>query len=138
VRYVELEIALVNVIICRNMPRHPPIFIVHSANLWGMMRSTVGIITSCMKVQGMHIELKENYKKKGMLRSSIPKEEENSILVVGSEEEDEEETWVEVEARLFFITSPNQVIWKWISRTLSLLESIVIHLIMSSKTVQYC
>jgi hypothetical protein len=38
------------------MSRHPPIFIVHSANLWGMMRRIVGLMTSCIKGQGMHIE----------------------------------------------------------------------------------
>ena len=95
-RYVELDIALVNVIICKNMSRHPPIFIVHSVNLWGTMRRTIGIMTSCMKYQGMHIEFKENYSQKEMLRSSIPHEEENSTLVVDSEEEDDEEVWVDV------------------------------------------
>jgi hypothetical protein len=47
------------------MSIHPPIFIVHSANLWGMMRRIVGLMTSCMKDQGIHIEFKESYKKEG-------------------------------------------------------------------------
>jgi hypothetical protein len=89
------------------MSRHPPIFIVHSVNMWDMMRRTVGIMTSCMKGEGVHIESKENYNKKGMLHSSIPQEEETSTLAVGSEEEDEEEAWVEVEVKLFSITTPN-------------------------------
>jgi hypothetical protein len=41
-------------------------------------------MTSCMKGQGMHIEFKENYSQKEMLRSSIPQEEETSTLVMGS------------------------------------------------------
>jgi hypothetical protein len=61
------------------MSRHPPIFIVHSVNLWGTMRRTVGLMTSCMKGQGMHIKFKE---------------EEASLLTVGLEEEDKEEAWV--------------------------------------------
>jgi hypothetical protein len=122
----------------RNMSRHPPTFIVHSANMWGMMRRIVGLMTSCMKDQGIHIEFKENYSQKEIMRSSIPQEEETSTLMVDSEEEDEEEVWVEVEVRLFSITVPNQVIWKGIVRTLVLLETIVIHLIMSLKIVQYC
>jgi hypothetical protein len=86
----------------------------------------------------MHIEFKENYNKKGMLHSSIPQEEETSILMVGSEEEDEEEAWVKVEVRLFSITVPSQVIWQGIVRTLALLATTIICLIMSLKTVQYC
>jgi hypothetical protein len=120
------------------MSRHPPIFIVHSANIWGMMRRTVGIMTSCMKGKGMHIEFKENYRKKGTLHSSIPQEEETSILMAGSEEENKEESWVKVEARLFSITGLSQVIWKGIVRTLAPLAATVIHLTMSLKTVQYC
>jgi hypothetical protein len=138
VRYVEPDIALVNVIICRNMSRHPPIFIVHSAKLWGMMRRIVGLMTSCMKGQGIHIELKENYSKKGMLHSSTPQEEETSILMFGLEEEDKEEAWVEVESKLFSITTPSQVIWKGIAITLVLLATTVIHLTISLKIVQYC
>jgi hypothetical protein len=88
------------------MYKHPPIFIVHFENMWGMMKRIVGLMTSCMKDQGMHIQFKEKYSKKEMLRSSIIEEEETSILVVGLEEEDEEEAWVKVKARLFAITSP--------------------------------
>jgi hypothetical protein len=106
--------------------------------MWGMMRRTVGLTTSCMKGKGMHIEFNENYIKKGMLHSSIPQEEENSILVVGSKEEEEEEAWVEVEVRLFAINAPKQVIWKGIVRTFVLLAAIVIHLTMPLKTIQYC
>jgi hypothetical protein len=138
VRYVEIDITLVNVIICRNISRHPPIFIVHSTNLWGMMRRIVGLMTSCMKGQGIHIEFKESYNKKGMLHSSTPREEENSILVVGSEEEDKEEAWVEVKARLFAIPTPNEVILQGIVRTLVLLVATVIHFTMSLRTVHYC
>jgi hypothetical protein len=68
-----------------------------------MMRRIVGLMTSCMKDQGMHIEFKENYNKKEILRSSIPQKERTSILMVGSEVEDEDEAWVKVEARLLCI-----------------------------------
>jgi hypothetical protein len=78
------------------MSRHPLIFIVHSINLWGMMTRIVGLMNSCMKVQRIHIEFKDNYIKNGMLHSSTLQEEETAILVVDSEEEDEEEAWVEV------------------------------------------
>jgi hypothetical protein len=91
VRYVEIDITMVNVITCRNMSKHLPIFIAHSVNMWGMMRRTVGIMNSCMKVQGIHIEFKENYSQKEMLCGSIPQEEETSTLLVDSEEWDEEE-----------------------------------------------
>jgi hypothetical protein len=91
-----------------------------------------------MKGQGMHIEFKENYNQKGMLRSSIPQEDETSTLMVGSKDEDEEEAWVEVEVRSFVITAPNQVIWKGIVKTLVLLATIVIRLIVSSRIAQYC
>jgi hypothetical protein len=60
-----------------------------------------------MKGQGMHIEFKENYIKKGMLHSSIPQEEETSILMVGSEEEDKEAVGVDVKVRLSTRTMPN-------------------------------
>jgi hypothetical protein len=83
-----------------------PIFTKHSINLWGMMRRTVGIMTSCMKGQEIHIGFKEKYNRREMLRILIPQEEENSTLVVDSEEEDEEEAWVEVEVRSFVITTP--------------------------------
>jgi hypothetical protein len=70
-----------------------------------------------------------------MLCNSIPQEEETSTLVVGSEDEDEEEEWVNVEAILFSITVPIQVTWKGIFRTLALLETTIIHLTMSLKTI---
>jgi hypothetical protein len=57
---------------------------------------------------------------------------------VDSEEEDEEEAWVEVEVRLSIITVHNQDIWQGIFRTLVPLATIVTHLIMSLKIVQYC
>jgi hypothetical protein len=60
---------------------------------------------SCMKDQGIHIEFKEKYSKKETTRSSTPQEEETSTLVVDSEEEDEVEAWVEVEVKLFAITT---------------------------------
>jgi hypothetical protein len=88
------------------MSKHPPIFIVHSSNLWGMTRRIVRITISCMKGRGIHIEFKENYSQKETMCSSIPQEEENSTLVVDSKEEDEEEAWVEVEVKLFAITVP--------------------------------
>jgi hypothetical protein len=84
----------------------------------------------------MHIEFKENYKKKEMLHSSITQEEETSTPMVDSWEEDKEEAWVEVEVRLFSIIVPSQVIWKRIVRTLTLLATTVIHLIMSLNIVQ--
>ena len=131
VRYVELDITLTNVIICRNMSRHPPIFIVHSANLWAMMRRIVGNMNSCMKYQGMHIEFKEKYRKKEIILSSTPREEETSTLVVDSEEEDEEEACLEVEVRSFVITTPSQVTWQGTVRTLAPLAVIATHLNMS-------
>ena len=95
-------------------------------------------MTSCMKGQGMHIEFKDNYNKKGMLHNSIPQEEETSTLAVDSKEEDEEEAWVEVEAILFSITMPIHDIWKGIFRTLVLLETTITHLIMLLKNLQFC
>jgi hypothetical protein len=89
------------------MSRHLPIFIVHSANVWGMIRRIVGLMISCMKYQGMHIEFKEKYRKKEIMLSSTPREEETSTLMVDLEKEDEEEAWVEVEVRLFAITLPS-------------------------------
>jgi hypothetical protein len=86
------------------MSKHPPIFIVHSSNLWGIMRRIAGLMISCMKYQGIHIEFKDTYSQKEMMHSSTPQEEETSTLMVDSEEEDEEEAWVEVEVRLFAIT----------------------------------
>ena len=90
------------------MSRDPPIFIVHSANMWDAMRRIVGLMISCMKDQGMHIEFKEKYSKKETMCSSTLEEEETSTLVVDSEEEDEEEVWVEVEDRSSVTTTCNQ------------------------------
>jgi hypothetical protein len=84
VRYVEIDIALMNVITCKNMSRHLPIFIAHSVNLWGMMRRTVGLTISCMKDQGIHIESKEKHNKKEIMHNSTPQEEETSTLGVDS------------------------------------------------------
>jgi hypothetical protein len=102
VRYVEIEITLVNVIICINMSRCLPISIAHSLNMWGMMRRIVGITISCMKDQGIHIEFKEKHSKNEIMCNSTPQEEETSTLMVDSEEEDEVEVWVKVEVRSFF------------------------------------
>jgi len=96
-----------------------------------MMRRIVGIMISCMKDQGIHIEFKEKHNKKEIMRSSTPQEEETSTLVVDSEEEDEEEVWVEVEVRLFVITAHRQVIWQGIFRTLVPLAVTAIDLNMS-------
>jgi hypothetical protein len=132
VRYVEIDIPLVNVIICRNMSRHLPIFISHSVNLWGMMRRTIGLTISCMKYQGIHIGFKEKHNKKEIMRSSTPQEEETSTLVVDSKEEDEDEVWSEVEVIVFSITVHNLDIWKGTVKTLVLLSTTATHLIMSS------
>jgi hypothetical protein len=86
------------------MSRYLPIFTAHSVILWGMMRRIVGIMTSCMKGQEIHIEFKERCSRREMLCSLILQEEENSTLMVDSREEDEEEEWVEVEVRSFVIT----------------------------------
>ena len=58
--------------------------------------------------------------------------------MVNSEEEDEVEVWVEVEVRLFVISTHNQDIWQGIVRTLVLLTTTVIRSTMSLKIVQYC
>ena len=73
-----------------------------------------------------------------MLCSLTLQEEENQTLTVDSQEEDEEEAWVEVEVKLFGITTPSWVIWQGIVITLVILAAIVIHLNMSLKTVKYC
>jgi hypothetical protein len=73
------------------MSRHLQTFTAHSVNMWGTMRRTVGLMTSCMKGQETHIESKEKYRRKEMLHISILQEEETSTLTVDSEEEDEEE-----------------------------------------------
>jgi hypothetical protein len=69
-----------------------------------MMRNIVGLMTSCMKGQEIHIEFKERCNRREMLRSLILQEDENSPLMVDSEEEDEEEAWVKVEVRSFVIS----------------------------------
>jgi hypothetical protein len=91
VRYVEIDITLVNVIICKNMSRHLSIFIAHSVNMWGLMRRIVGLTISYMKERGIHIEFKEKYRNKETMCSSTPRVEETSTIVVDSKEEDEEE-----------------------------------------------
>jgi hypothetical protein len=138
VRYVEIDMTLGNVITCKNMSRPLPIFTTHSVNLWSMMRRTIGIMTSCMKGQEIHIGFKEKYNRREMLCSLIPREEETSNLMVDSEEEDEEEAWVNVEVRSFVITAPNKVTWKGTIRTLVQLATTATHLIMLLKIVQYC
>jgi hypothetical protein len=137
-RYVELDIALVNAIRCKNMSRHFPIFTAHSASLWDMMRRIVGLMTSCMKDQGIHIRFKEKHNKREIMCSSSPQVEENSTLVVDSKEEDEKEAWVEVEVRLFVITAHIQNTWQGILRTLVPLVTIGICLIMSLNIFQCC
>jgi hypothetical protein len=96
VRYVEIDIAPVNVITCKNMSRHLPIFTAHSVNLWGTMRRTVGLTISCMKGQEIHIGFKERCSWREMLCSLTLGEEETSTLTVDSKEEDEKEAWVKV------------------------------------------
>jgi hypothetical protein len=95
---------MVNAITCKNMSRHLQTLTAHSVNLWGMMRRTVGLMTSCMKYQEIHIGFKVKYSRREILCSLILQEEETSTLAVDSEEEDEEEAWVEVEVRSFVIT----------------------------------
>jgi hypothetical protein len=103
-RYVEIDITLVNAITFKNMSRHLPIFTAHSVNLWGIMRRTVGLMTSCMKDQETHIGFKAKYSRKEILHSLTLQGEETSNLMVDLEEEEEEEAWVKVEVRSFFIT----------------------------------
>jgi hypothetical protein len=102
-----------------------------------MMRRIVGLMTSCMKYQGIHIhiEFKEKYNKKETMRSLAPSVEETSNLTVDSEEEDEEEEWVKAEDISSVITTHNHEIWQTIVRTLVPLATIVTHLIMSLKIV---
>jgi hypothetical protein len=73
-----------------------------------MMIGIVGIMTSCMKVQGMYTKFKAKYSKKKTLRSIILQEEETSTLAADSEEEDKEEVWVEVEDRSSVTTVRSQ------------------------------
>jgi hypothetical protein len=89
------------------MFRHLKTFTVHSVNLWGTMRKTVGIMNYCMKDQEIHIGFKAKYNRNKMLHSLTLKEEETSTLAVDSKEEDEEEAWVKVEVRSFVITTHN-------------------------------
>jgi hypothetical protein len=104
VRYVEIDIALVNAITCKNMFRHLQISTAHYVNLWDMMRRNIEHMISCMKDQEIHIGFKERCSRKKILHSIIPQEEKNSTLVVDSEEEEEEEeAWDKVEARSFAI-----------------------------------
>jgi hypothetical protein len=103
-----------------------------------MMRRTVGLMTSCMKGQEIHIGFKENYSRREILRSLIPQEEETSTLMVDSEEEDEEEAWVKVEVRSFVITTPSRVIWQGTVRTLVPLVATATHLNMLLRIVQHC
>jgi hypothetical protein len=120
------------------MSRHLPIFTAHSVNLWGMMRRIVGLMISCMKDQGIHIEFKDKLRKKEIMCISTPQEEETSTLMVDLEEEDEEDVRAEVELKLFSITVHNQDIWQGIFKTLVILATTITHLIMSLKIVQYC
>ena len=98
-RYVEIGITLVNATTCKNMSRHLQTSTEHSVNMWGMMRKTIGLMTSCTKVQEIHIGFKEKYNRKEMLLILIPRVEETSTLAVDSEEEDEVEVWVEFEVK---------------------------------------
>jgi len=103
-----------------------------------MMIGIVGIMTSCMKGQGIYTKFKENYNKKEALHSITLQEEETSNLVVDSEEEEEEEVWVKVEDRSFFITAHNQDTWQVTVRTLVPLSTITTHSSMLSRNVQHC
>jgi hypothetical protein len=78
------------------MSRHLQIFTIDFVSLWGMMIKIVGLMTSFMKDQEIHIGFKERYCRREMLCSLIPQEEETSALTVDSEEDDEEVAWVEV------------------------------------------
>jgi hypothetical protein len=97
----------------------------------GMMIGILGLMTPCMKGQGIYTKFKVKYNKKGTLCSIVPLEEENSTLVVDSEEEDKEEVWVEVEVRSFVITAHSQVIWQGTVKTLVPLTVTETHLNMS-------
>ena len=138
VRYVKIDIALVNAITCKNMFRHLQIFTAHSVNLWGMVKRTVGLMISCMNGQEIHIWFKERWNKREILHTLLPQEEETSTLVVDSEEEDEEEAWVEVKVRSFVIIVHSQITWQGTSRTLISFAAIATHLNMSLKIVPCC
>ena len=113
------------------MSKHLPTFNAHSVNLWGMMRNIVGLMISCMKCQETHIEFKEKYRKKEMLRSLTLQEEETSTLMVDSEEGDEVEGWVEIEVISFVRTVHSQDTWQGTVRTLVPLAVTATHLNMS-------
>jgi hypothetical protein len=51
------------------MSRHLQTFTAHYVNMWGMMRRTVGLMTSCMKYQETHIGFKEKYNRSEILCS---------------------------------------------------------------------
>jgi hypothetical protein len=138
VRYVEIDIALVNATTCKNMSKHLQIFTAHSVNLWGMMRRNVGLMTYCMKDQETHIGFKEKYSRKEILHSLTIQEEETSTLMVDSGEEDEQEAWVEVEFRSFVITTHNQDTWQGTVRTLVPLVATTTYLNMLLKIVLCC
>jgi hypothetical protein len=81
------------------MSRKPQICIACSISPWDMMIGILGLMTSCIKGQGIYTILKVNYNKKETLCSITTLGEETSTLVVDSEEEEEEEAWVKVEDR---------------------------------------
>jgi hypothetical protein len=106
--------------------------------MWGMMRNTIGLMTSCMKDQEIHIGFKEKYNKKEILFILIPWVEETSTLTDDSEEEDEVEVWVEFEVISFVITMHNQDIWKGNVKTLVPLAATATHLNMLLNIVLCC
>jgi hypothetical protein len=73
-----------------------------------MMISILGLMTSCIKGQGIYTKFNAKYNKKETLCSIILQEEETSTLMVDSEAEDEEEVWVKVEDRSSVTTARNQ------------------------------
>ena len=98
-RYVEIDIALVNAITCKNMFRHLQICIACSVSPWDMMIEIIGLIISCTKCRETYTQFKVKYSKKEALYNIIPMGEETSTLMVDSEEEEEEEVWVEVKEK---------------------------------------
>jgi hypothetical protein len=97
------------------------------------MRRIVGLMTSCMKGQEIHIGFKSRCSRREILRSLTLQEEKTSTLAVDSEEEEEEEAWVEVEVRSFVITTHSQDTWKGTIRTLVPPTTTATHLNMSLK-----
>jgi hypothetical protein len=82
------------------MSRHPKICIARSVSRKDMLIGIVGLMTSCMKGQGIYTKFKAKYRQKEALCSITLVGEETSTLVVDSkEEEEEEEVWVLVEDR---------------------------------------